>query len=75
MNFTDTSRRSILKKRIFNVNVYPYFTLPNGITITPGGSMDVLNEDLLDSPIVKRAVEEEGIRIEDVPQPPKGGLG
>jgi hypothetical protein len=59
-------------KRIFNLTARPFFLLPNGVTLTQGGPpSDVLNEDILDSPIVKQALEKGEIRIEDVPEPPK----
>jgi hypothetical protein len=69
----DSSRRRNFLKRIFNENYHPYFTLPNGMTITVGGSSDVLNEAILESPIVKEACAKGQIRIEDVPEPSENG--
>ena len=56
-------------KRIVNLKVSPYFTLPRGETITLGGSMVVLNEDILESAEVKKAAEKQLIIIEDEPEP------
>jgi hypothetical protein len=53
-------------KRIFNDTYKPYFTLPNGVTITLKGSSDVLNEAILESPTVKEACEKGQIRVVDV---------
>lgn len=52
-------------KRIVNLKVKPYFILPRGETITLGGSMVVLNEDILESSEIKKAADEGLIRIED----------
>jgi hypothetical protein len=72
-------------KRIFNdadltklspeqvKKVHSYFTLPNGVTITHGGFMDVLNEDILELPKVKDAIKERLLRIEEVPEPSNSG--
>ena len=54
-------------KRLFNDTVSPYFTLPDGVTVTKGGSTVVLNEDILTMPEVTTAVKERKIRIEDTP--------
>jgi hypothetical protein len=51
-------------KKIVNLKVSPYFTLRRGETITLGGSMVVLNDDILDSSEVKKAVDEGLIRID-----------
>ena len=59
-------------KKIVNLKVSPYFTLPRGETITLGGSMVVLNEDILESSEVKKAADEGLIRIEDEPEPSDG---
>ena len=57
--------------RIYNKKVHPYLTLPNGVTITMGGFSDVLNEDFLESPTVKRALENGDIEIDPDPNKPE----
>ncbi len=52
-------------KRIFNDKISPYLTLPNGVTVTLGGSMVVLNEDILEDPKIKKFQEQKKIRIEE----------
>lgn len=52
-------------KRIFNDEISPYLTLPNGVTVTLGGSMVVLNEDILEDPKIKKFQEQKKIRIEE----------
>lgn len=52
-------------KKIINLKVSPYFTLPRGETITLGGSMVVLNEDVLDYPEVMKAEKDGLIKIEE----------
>jgi len=61
-------------KRIHNDKIRPYLTLPNGVTITCGGSTLVMNEEILESPEVMKwlADEEEPIRIVDEPGPSDG---
>jgi hypothetical protein len=59
-----SSKRRHLMKKIVNLKVSPYFTLRRGETITLGGSMVVLNDDILDSSEVKKAVDEGLIRID-----------
>jgi hypothetical protein len=60
-------------KRIFNDSYEPYFTLPNGVTITLKGSSNVLNEAILDSPIVKDACANGQIRVVDLSEQTKSG--
>ncbi len=60
-------------KRIFNDSYEPYFTLPNGVTITLKGSSDVLNEAILESPTVKEACAKGQIRIVDVSEASQSG--
>lgn len=58
-------------KRLFNDKVSPYLTLPDGTTVTKGGSLLVLNEEILRHPDIQRRLEDPkgGIRIEDEPRP------
>jgi hypothetical protein len=42
-----------------------YIALPSGPTINAGGSMPVLNEAILDSPVIKEWVEQGRIRIDE----------
>lgn len=60
-------------KRIFNDSYEPYFTLPNGITITLKGSSDVLNEAILESPVVKDACAKRQIRVVDISEQTESG--
>lgn len=61
-------------KRIHNDKIKPYLTLPNGVTITCGGSTLVMNEEILKSPKVREWLEDKQkpIRIVDEPEPSDG---
>ena len=61
-------------KKMINLKIEPYFTLPNGMTITVGGEIDVINEDILRFPEVIAALEKGEIRIEDETGPPDGNV-
>jgi len=53
-------------KKIINLKVEPYFILPRGETITLGGDMLVLNDDILNCDEVIKAVKGELIKIVDL---------
>lgn len=57
-------------KIIVNLVKDHYVTLPNGVTINDGGSMPVLNEAILESPGIKRLLQEKKIRIDEIPDEP-----
>ena len=50
-------------KRIINDKIKPYLALPNGVTITIGGSSGILNDAILEMPEIKKLAQEKKIRI------------
>ena len=61
-----------IMKKMINLKIEPYFRLSNGMTLTIGADMDLLNDDILKFPEVIKALEKGEIRIEDETAPPDG---
>jgi len=53
-------------KIIINLNKNDYVTLPSGETINAGGTMEVLNDAILEAQKLKKMIENHEIKIEEI---------